>query len=127
MVAAALLFACGSPDRWALAGTPASPSADGIAQIERVEGDHRLVTVVLSNLDPPRRLGGALGAYVVWFDGGSAGVHNAGALEYDEARREGRMLATTPLTRFTLKITAELNEDVRSPGEVVIVTQRLGR
>lgn len=115
---------CGGPSGLAVVGTARAPGADGTVQVEEIEGGNSLVTLSMTNLVPPSRLGDDLRTYVVWFQDGGRPV-KAGTLEYDEDTRAGSMMATTPLSEFTLKITAESAATVTSPGDVVVAERRV--
>jgi hypothetical protein len=117
--------ACGGGWEHSLVGTPRAPGADGVVQVEEIEGGNRLVTVVVSNLVPPRRLGAGLDTYVVWLAGRSGHPDKAGILEYDEESRQGNMFATTPHRRMELRITAERNGSVSSPGDAIVIRRRI--
>jgi len=117
--------ACGGNWEHALVGTPRAPGADGVVQVEEIEGGNRLVTVVVSNLLPPRRLGAELGTYVVWLTGRGGHADKAGVLEYDEESRQGNMFATTPHRRMELRITAERHGRVSAPGDAIVIRRSI--
>ena len=121
----AFLSACGGTGEYAVVGTDRVPSAEGLLQVERIEGGNTLLTVSLRGLPPPRRLEGAPSAYVVWIGEPGNAPRLAGRLEYDEEVRSGRMMATTPLTRFEVTITAEPDAEASAPGPVVVVQREI--
>jgi len=124
LILATLLSACGGTAEFPLVGSSRAPGADGTVQIEQIEGGNRLVTIGVTNLLPPARLGRGLTTYVVWFDGNNQTL-KAGTLQYDDDNREGHMMATTPMASFTVKITAERNANVGSPSDVVVASRRV--
>ena len=106
-----------------IVGPQRDPGAQGRLQVERIEGGNRLVTASLEHMTPPTRLGENLTTYVMWFRDPRGQSTKAGVLEYDEGSRTGRATATTPMTRFTVLITAERVPDVVGPSENVVFSQ----
>jgi len=122
-----LVTACGGSHEYIVVGTNRAPGADGTVQVEEIEGGNSLVTVSLSSLPPPGRLGDGMTAYVVWIEGDGQPPVKAGLLQYDEETRQGNMMATTPLTQFDLRVTAERDGEAESPSEVVAVQREVRR
>jgi len=120
-----MLPGCGGPDEYAIVGTARAAGADGLIQVEEIEGGNRLVTVELDHLPPPARLGEGMRAYVVWFVGNGQTPVKAGQLDYEEDARRGSMSATTPLSSFEVRVTAETNPNAASPSDVVVADRRV--
>ncbi|MFW6067453.1 MAG: hypothetical protein ACOC97_03885 [Myxococcota bacterium] len=125
LVAGLLAVGCGGPSEYALVGSARAPSADGLVEVEEIEGGNSLVTVQLEHLPPPSRLGEGLKIYMVWFEDSSQPATKAGALGFDEDSREGSMMATTPLKKFTVKVSAEKSINVSTPSEVVVAKRKV--
>ena len=106
-------------------GTNRDPGAEGTVQVERIEGGNRLVTVSLSHMTPPARLGSGLTTYIMWFRDPRGQTTKASILEYDPDSRTARATATTPMSRFSLIITIERQGSVAEPTENVIFNQRV--
>ncbi|MFW5876288.1 MAG: hypothetical protein ACOCXM_06090 [Myxococcota bacterium] len=122
-----LLTACGGPSEYAIVGTARAPSADGTATVEQIEGGNSLVTVQMEHLPPPDRLGEGLKMYMVWFEDSNQPAVRAGGLGFDEDKREGSMMATTPLNKFVVKVTAEKSLNVSTPSEVVVAKRKVSQ
>lgn len=120
------LAACGGPAEYPLVGSARAAGADGTLSLEEIEGGNQMLTLTLDHLPPPARLADQATTYVVWLTQEGGQPAKAGALEYDEDARSGHMIATTPLTRFTLRVTAEPSRDVAAPSELVITEQMVG-
>lgn len=118
--------ACAGPSEYALLGTTRAAGADGMIQVEAIEGGNQMVTLAIDHLPPPARLGPEMTSYAVWFQSRGRAPQKAGLLEYDDDTRSGRMMATTPLSRFTLKVTAERDRSSISPSDVVVATREVG-
>lgn len=106
-------------------GSSRDPGAEGTVQVEAIEGGNRLVTVTLSHMTPPSRLGQGLTTYVLWFRDPQGHSTKASLLQYSEGDRTARATATTPMSRFQLMVTAERNRNVVEPSENVIFNQRV--
>ncbi len=115
------VFGCAGSNEYTVIGTARAAGADGKIQVETVEGGNQLVTLEVTNLPPPSRLGADLTMYVVWFISGGQPPVVAGTLGYDADSRKGKMMATTPLKNFRVVVTAERSRDATAPSEVVVV------
>lgn len=116
--------ACGGGS-WSfeVVGTQRDPGAEGRLQVERIEGGNRLVTVSLQHMTPPERLGANLTTFVMWFRDPRGQSTKASLLDYDADSRTARATATTPMSNFTVIITAERAPDVVGPSENVVFSQ----
>ncbi len=106
-------------------GTQRDPGAEGRIQVERIEGGNRLVTASMDHMTPPERLGSGLTTFVMWFRDQRGQSTKASLLEYDSDSRTARATATTPMSRFTVIITAERTGNVVGPSENVIFSHRV--
>lgn len=124
--ATALELGCGAGS-WAynMRSTQRAPGGDGTVQIERIEGNNRLVTTTLRYVIPPDRLGPGLTAFVLWFRDARGHATKASVLAYDPSTRTARATATTPQTQFDLIVTAERNGQVLEPSTEIIFNQRV--
>lgn len=125
ILALAALGCGGGSWSYNVVGTNRDPGAEGTIQVERIEGGNRLVTVSLSHMSPPERLGGGLTTYVMWFRDARGQSTKASVLEYEPNSRSARATATTPMTRFAVIITVERQGSVLEPSENVIFNQRV--
>jgi hypothetical protein len=119
-------MACGGPSEYAVVGSPRAAGTDGLLQIEEIEGGNRMLTLVLDHLPPPARLGEGLTVYAVWVVPANGSPTKVGTLEYDQDARQGRLMATTPHARFTLKVTAESDANAVTPSDVVVADREVG-
>jgi hypothetical protein len=70
-------------------------------------------------------MGQGLTAYVVWFVPSNGTPVKAANLVYDRDARVGTAQATTPLSSFEVRITAERSDAVAAPSEKVAITKRI--
>lgn len=124
-LAGLVLVGCGGSQEFAVIGQHEAASADGTVRVEAAGGGNQLVTIHLENLPPPERLAAGSTAYVVWFVGANAPPVKAANLEYDADTRVGDAMATTPLSAFEVRVTAERTNAVASPSESVALTKRV--
>ena len=123
-VGAIALAGCGGPT-YHVAGSDLALGADAVITVDEIDGGNIEVTVDVTNLTPPERLGSGLTSYVVWFRRPGADTHKAGAIEYDPDERRGQMRATFTDRRFDVSVTAERNRNAIEPSRFVVVEQRV--
>ncbi|HJL06736.1 MAG TPA: hypothetical protein RMH85_33550 [Polyangiaceae bacterium LLY-WYZ-15_(1-7)] len=124
-LALALAAACGGPAEYAVVGSPRATATDGILQLEEAEGGERLLTLVLDRLPPPADIAEGMTTYVAWLDPTEGEPTKLGALEYDAAAERGRLMATTALPAFTLRVTAEASAEVERPSDLLVARRRV--
>ena len=124
-LAGVTLIGCGGTQEFAVIGQHEAASADGTGRVEEAGGGNHLVTIHLENLPPPERLAPGSTAYVVWFVASNAAPVKAANLEYDPDTRVGDAMATTPLSSFEVRITAERSNSVASPSDKIALTKRV--
>jgi hypothetical protein len=124
-LAGAALAGCGGAQEFAVTGRHEAASADGTVRVEDAGGGNNLVTIHLDNLPPPDRIATGLTTYVVWFVAANASPVKAATLVYDADARVGDAAATTPLTTFEVRVTAERANTVAAPSESVAITLRV--
>ena len=127
MLLAALVLWTGCAKRadYALVGSAEVPGAHGDIEVERVDRDQLLVTLVLDNLAPPEHLEDGLTSYALWFQEDGQDPVLKGVLDYDVEERVGRGMATTALRVFRLFVTAEFTEAPESPSDFVVAAQTI--
>ena len=125
LLALCSMLACGGPEEYTVVGTARAAGTDGSIQVEEIEGGNRLVTISLQHLPPPSRMGDDRSVYAAWFIASNAPATKAGNLEFDEDTREARLMATTPLAEFTVRVTAEVDENAGQPSDIVVVERRV--
>ena len=116
---------CGGAPDYLLIGSARAPSADGIVELDEIDGGTALVTVHMERLPPPRNLGEGNRHYVVWFESDDGKKVRAGELVYQVETRTGDLIKTCPFSRFTLKVTAEKTPEPAAPGSFVVAEQRI--
>jgi len=125
LILVAWAIGCGGPSEYAMTGTERSAGTDGMITVEELEGGNRLVQIELAHLPPPNRLGEGLTTYVVWFTAADQAAQKASMLAYDADDRAGRATATTPLSRFTVTVSAERNGNVGSPSDIIVARRQV--
>jgi hypothetical protein len=80
----------------------------------------RSLRVEMIHLAPPARIDPANKGYVVWIAVPGQPTTKAGFLEYNERRRRGLLVATTPHEKFEVIVSIEQNTAATAPGPKVI-------
>lgn len=117
--------ACNRPADYAVAGTAEVPSIHGEVEIERIDKEQILVSVLLDELPAPSAVEPQFTHYVLWFVVVGEDPKRQIALEYDPATRVGRASVPTSLREFEMRVTAESSEAPDTPGFVVVASQQI--
>jgi hypothetical protein len=116
---------CGGAPDYLLIGSARAPSADGMVEVEELDGGTALVTVHMERLPPPRHLGEGNTVYLVWFEAENGKTVKAGELDYKVETRTADLIKTCPFKKFGLKITAEPGANTERPGDFVVAEQHI--
>ncbi|MGB0680714.1 MAG: hypothetical protein ACPGUV_13760 [Polyangiales bacterium] len=111
--------------QYPLKGTPKATALSGVASVEVIEGDNRMVSLRLQDLPAPEDLDPAATVYILWIVGDGDSAVKAARVAYDRQSHLARVRATTPLHRFEFFITAEANFDAPYPRDSIILRQRV--
>ena len=115
-----VLAASGCVKHYALRGGASAPGADGTVAVATQEGGNVSLDIDVSNLLPPDRVSAGLTQYAVWVQTEHTDAVRLGTLNYDEEKRRGSMMATTPFKNFQLIVSGEATSGVASPSEHVV-------
>jgi len=119
-LAAFALSACGAARR-PLVATTRAPSTNGWFSLGKDSNDNTRVRIFVEHMPPATRLGEGLTTYVVWIATPDRRVSvNAGQLKVGESQ-SAEMETITPLTSFSLFVTAERTNDVLTPGPTEVL------
>lgn len=81
----------------------------------------RTLRVEMIHLAPPKKIDPANIGYMVWIAVPGQPTTKVGRLKYNERRRRGLLVGTTPHAKFEVIVTIEQNPSVTTPGPKVIV------
>lgn len=81
----------------------------------------RSLRVEMIHLAPPARIDPANQGYMVWIAVPGQPTAKAGFLEYNERRRRGLLVATTPHEKFEVIVSIEQSGAATAPGPKVII------
>lgn len=126
-VAAGLLTVSGCASRYKLDAEAPTYAAEAKIKVKVNKTDNREVRVVVDHLAPPKALPGNVRGYMVWINVPGHGVTKAGMLDYNEKRRRGKLLATTPHSKFEVFITLETDGSPTVPSQQVVLRKVVGR
>lgn len=118
---AGALAAGGCASRYRVPSGPPTYAADAKIAVTVNKTGVRKVVLKVVHLAPLSRISPAHKAYVVWFSVPGQGVTRAGALDYSEKWRTGKLVATTPHPKFELILTIEDNPTAQQPSPQVLL------
>ncbi len=111
---------CSGTTEYLMVGGSHAPGADGMIIVEEIDEGSMLVTIHMERLPPPRQVGDEINSYLVWFEGYNKKPIKAGVLTYRSETRTGDIVKTCPFNKFKMKITAERDENAKTPSELII-------
>jgi len=125
LIAIVLIASCNALADYALVGSAYVPAAHGEIDIEKIDREQILVTVLLDHLVPPEKVELGLTHYVVWFSAPGDLPVRQQALEYDAESQTGRASIPTSLREFELQITAESSDTPNQPSDLAVASQQI--
>jgi len=125
LIAVLMIASCNALADYALVGSAYVPAAHGEIDIEKIDRQQILVTVILDHLVPPEQIELGLTHYVVWFSAAGELPVRQQTLEYDAEVRIGRAAIPTSLREFELQITAENGDAPNQPSDLVVASQQI--
>jgi hypothetical protein len=87
----------------------------------------RQVRIEVLHLAPIAKINPANKVYMVWIAVPGQGVTKAGYLDYNERRRRGVLVATTPHAKFEVIVTIEQSPSAPQPSQVEIVRKLVSK
>lgn len=105
------------------AADPAQSSDVHIVVTKTKTGGYQ-VEIEMEHLTPPDRLGD-YSAYVAWFIVEGEAPVKAGPIDFNENKRNGMLIATTPARNFNVVITLEGDGTATVPSATAVVDQRV--
>lgn len=125
LIAVLMIASCNALADYALVGSAYVPAAHGEIDVEKIDRQQILITVILDHLVPPEKVELGLTHYVVWFSApGELPVRQL-ALEYDAETQTGHAAIPTSLRDFELQITAENGDTPNQPSDLVVASQQI--
>ncbi len=121
------LFAPGCASRYTVPSGPPTYAADAKISVKLTKTGNREVTVKMVHLAPLKRIDPGLRGYVVWISVPGQGTTRAGMLNYNERRRIGKLVATTPHPKFEVFVTIERSPTVTQPTGTEIVRKLVSK
>ena len=118
------LVGCNPRADYALVGSAEVPGTHGEMEVEEIDQDQLLVTLVLDRVPPPERLEEGMTHYVLWFDEGDEAAPELKAVfDFDRETMTAKAMATTSWTSFRVLVTAEPGPSPTEPSDIVVSKQ----
>lgn len=116
---------CSGTTEYLMIGGSHAPGADGMIIVEEIGEGSTLITIHMERLPPPKQLGDEINSYLVWFEGYNKKPMKAGALTYHSETRTGDITKTCPYSDFKMRITAERDDNAKTPSELIIAERAI--
>ena len=104
------------------------PAATGNVKIKKDKNDNYSINVSLRNLAPSNKLTPPRETYIVWVETESNGVKNIGQINTSSGlfskKLKASLSANLPFKPNEIFITAEDNQNVQYPGNLLILTTK---
>jgi hypothetical protein len=116
-----LLFAAqGWGKTYHFAPTSIDPSAAGDVDLSKDKNGNTNVSLRVEHLAKPALLTPPANLYVVWFQEPGSEPANEGQLQVGNDLR-GQLKTTTPLHKFDIFVTAEMDPTVKTPSDQIVL------
>jgi hypothetical protein len=125
LIAVLMIASCNALADYALVGSAYVPAAHGEIDVEKIDKQQILITVILDHLVPPEKIELGMTHYVIWFGAPGELPVRQQALEYDAEAQNGRASIPTSLREFELQITAENGDTPSQPSDLVVASQQI--
>lgn len=125
LIAIAIVASCNPPADYALVGSAYVPAAHGEIEVEKIDKQQILITIILDHLVEPDRIETGLTHYIVWFAPTGEYPLRQQALQYDAEAKIGRASIPTSLREFEVRITAENRETPNQPSDLLVASQKI--
>ena len=125
LMAVLTIAGCNALADYALVGSAYVPAAHGEIDVEKIDRQQILITVILDHLVPPEKIELGLTHYIIWFSAPGELPVRQQALEYDTEAKVGRASIPTSLREFELQITAENGDTPNQPSDLVVASQQI--
>ncbi|MBN1656567.1 MAG: hypothetical protein JXA30_22540 [Deltaproteobacteria bacterium] len=116
----AVVASCSGTREYLMVGSSHAPGSDGMIVLDEIDEGSTLVTVHMERLPPPSHLGDDIDSYLVWFQEYNKKPIKAGVLTYHSETRTGDITRNCPFNEFKMMITAERDQNVKTPSHLVI-------
>jgi hypothetical protein len=129
LVAAFIFFSISScAKKMVFATSTVAPAATGTVKIKKDKNNNYSINVSLRNLAPSDKLTPPRKTYIVWVETESNGVKNIGQVNTSSGlfskKLKASLNAHLPFKPTNIFITAEDNQNVQYPGNMVVLTTK---
>lgn len=127
LCAALLVISPGCASRYKLDAEAPTYAAQAKIAVKVNKTGVRTLRLEMIHLAPPKKIDMANKGYMVWIAVPGQATTKVGLLKYNERRRRGLLVATTPHAKFEVIVTIEQNSSVTTPGPKVILRKIVAR
>ncbi|UHG94720.1 hypothetical protein [Spirosoma oryzicola] len=119
-----LLWLSSCSSRLTFLNSTVTPAATGTVSFKKDKNSNYILQVEVRNLAEPHRLTPSKNIYLAWMEAGGRPAQKLGQLTIYSKMLKGELKATTIDQPAVVYITAEVDENAESPGEMVVLTTK---
>lgn len=127
LLAILALGTVGCASRYKVDAEPPTYAALAKIKVKVNRTENREVHIDVLHLAPPARIDPTYRAYAVWISVPGHGITKAGLLDYNEKRRRGRIVATTPHPKFEVILSLESDTTTSAPSQQIVMRKVVAR
>lgn len=127
LVAVLALGSLGCASRYKVDAEPPTYAALAKIRVKVNRDENRELHLNVLHLAPPARIDPTYRGYAVWISVPGHGISKAGILDYNEKRRKGSIVATTPHPKFEVIVSLERDLSTAAPSQQIIVRKIVAR
>ena len=127
LVALAVATAPACASRYKADASAPTHAAQAKISVKLNKTGNRILRVEMIHLAPPQKIDPTHRAYVVWIAVPGEQITRAGALNYNDRRRRGVLVATTPHAKFEVVVTLEGSGTPAQPSQKEILRRLVSK
>lgn len=127
LVALAVAAAPACASRYKADASAPTYAAQAKISVKMNKTGNRILRVEMLHLAPPQKIDPTHRAYVVWIAVPGEQITRAGALNYNDRRRRGVLVATTPHAKFEVVVTLEGSATPGQPSQKEILRKLVSK
>lgn len=126
LVSGLALVGCSSASVYQMDSGERTAGAEGELNVDRDKNGNHVVNLKVAHLPMPSRLEDGMATYVVWVAPAEGQTpYNVGQIRLRDDR-SGELNFTTPFRSFNMMVTAEVDGQVMSPSNQVVLRRSVG-
>ena len=120
-IASVLLVAGGCANRYKVDTEAPNYAAIAKIKVKVADDENREMTLRIDHLAPPWKFDGGYRTYAVWIAVPGHGISKVGTLDYDDKKRRGELVATSPHAKFEVIVSLEEDRSTAQPSQQIVL------